>query len=522
MAYQSHGLKRYSYQYDAMGRLKNGVYSEPNASIPENNYYNEVLTYDLNGNVKTLKRNRNAQYIGVQLMDDLTYSYTGNKLDTVTDGSENYFGYPDTSGNLITYDDNVNMKSQIDKGILQIDYNYLNLPNYLRFNKALATRTGIINENTYYTYRSDGIKLAKIYNYAPYNPLGTITQLSSKITEYLDSFQYETLTGKKGTGALTLQFVPTKEGYYDFVQNKYFYQYKDQVGNVRLAYYKDASGNVVVDRTTDYYPFGLEFGGDGLNILGSLSPTYLYSFQEQEKQQETGWSSFKWRNYDPTYVRFFNIDPLAEKYAYQSPFNFSENAVVAHRELEGLEKQHVFYTPFGTLIYTSGAGGHYTGEGVTQQLTRATNNSLRFWGGLIGSSSLAIGAKELTKRVLNSEGDSKAKSGKSDDKGATKTGTKGGDRAGKKFTEKGKQKVIEDNKVENEGKTVCADCGTETTPAKKRERGGTIEKDETQVDHIYPKSEGGDGSPSNGQVLCQGCNNTKSNQLPEDYYKPKN
>ncbi|MEJ8590885.1 hypothetical protein JSO54_06520 [Riemerella anatipestifer] len=35
--------------------------------------------------------------------------------------------------------------------------------------------------------------------------------------------------------------------------------------------------------------------------------------------------------------RFFNIDPLSEKYAYQSHYNFSENRVVNARELEGLE-----------------------------------------------------------------------------------------------------------------------------------------------------------------------------------------
>lgn len=32
-----------------------------------------------------------------------------------------------------------------------------------------------------------------------------------------------------------------------------------------------------------------------------------------------------------------SIDPLAEKYSYQSPYNFSENRVVDSRELEGLE-----------------------------------------------------------------------------------------------------------------------------------------------------------------------------------------
>ncbi|CAH0209854.1 hypothetical protein SRABI04_02199 [Chryseobacterium sp. Bi04] len=35
--------------------------------------------------------------------------------------------------------------------------------------------------------------------------------------------------------------------------------------------------------------------------------------------------------------RFFNVDPLSEKYAYQSHYNFSENRVVDGRELEGLE-----------------------------------------------------------------------------------------------------------------------------------------------------------------------------------------
>ena len=49
------------------------------------------------------------------------------------------------------------------------------------------------------------------------------------------------------------------------------------------------------------------------------------------------WDSFKWRNYDYTIGRFMSIDPLAEKYSYQSPYNFSENRVIDSRELEGLE-----------------------------------------------------------------------------------------------------------------------------------------------------------------------------------------
>ncbi|MCW3170714.1 hypothetical protein OMO38_19465 [Chryseobacterium sp. 09-1422] len=61
-----------------------------------------------------------------------------------------------------------------------------------------------------------------------------------------------------------------------------------------------------------------------------------YKFQEKERQ-ETGFYAFKWRNYIPDVGRFFNIDPLSEKYSYQSHYNFSENRVVDGRELEGLE-----------------------------------------------------------------------------------------------------------------------------------------------------------------------------------------
>ncbi|MBL3550527.1 RHS repeat-associated core domain-containing protein [Chryseobacterium sp. KMC2] len=73
----------------------------------------------------------------------------------------------------------------------------------------------------------------------------------------------------------------------------------------------------------------------GLNT-SSTGGYYSYKYQEQELQ-ETGFYSFKWRQYMPDVGRFFNIDPLSEKYAYQSHYNFSENRVVDARELEGLE-----------------------------------------------------------------------------------------------------------------------------------------------------------------------------------------
>ncbi|MCP4458674.1 MAG: hypothetical protein GY816_11715 [Cytophagales bacterium] len=88
----------------------------------------------------------------------------------------------------------------------------------------------------------------------------------------------------------------------------------------------------------DYYPFGLTFN----SFTRSYSEKVRYKFQEQEHDEETGWIAFKWRNHQPEIGRFFNVDPLAEKYYYNSPYAFSENKVVVHRELEGLESQYLF------------------------------------------------------------------------------------------------------------------------------------------------------------------------------------
>ncbi|WP_206531754.1 hypothetical protein [Sphingobacterium sp. DR205] len=59
-------------------------------------------------------------------------------------------------------------------------------------------------------------------------------------------------------------------------------------------------------------------------------------YQGQELQ-ETDFYSFKWSNYMPDVGRFFNIDPLAESFPYNSTYAFSENRVIDGIELEGLE-----------------------------------------------------------------------------------------------------------------------------------------------------------------------------------------
>ena len=92
---------------------------------------------------------------------------------------------------------------------------------------------------------------------------------------------------------------------------------------------------------SNYYPFGLKHKGynNVVSSNGNSTGNKFKTFQGQEINEELGlnWLSFKYRNYDPSLARFHNVDPLAEEYNYQSPYNFAENRVIDGNELEGLE-----------------------------------------------------------------------------------------------------------------------------------------------------------------------------------------
>ncbi|WP_261511578.1 DUF6443 domain-containing protein [Chryseobacterium paludis] len=330
-------LRRYGYQYDKLERLTKATFQEPNTSLPENGYYNEDLTYDINGNILNLNRFQKPESGTTPLqIDQLSYTYSGNTLIRVFDVKGNDEGFRDdvAPGNDDTSDDyaydlNGNMTRDDNKRITSIKYNLLNLPIEVQLSD---------NNKINYVYRADGSKLKKIRKI-----VGSGSS-SYETTDYLDGFQYQQISNSSTITPAKLLFFQTAEGYYnknvntnpsDPVVSAYVYQYKDQVGNVRLNYYKNNSSNsLVVDNENNYYPFGLlhkKYNTQPGNI------NYQYKFQDQELQNETGWYSFKWRNYDPTIGRFFNSDPLSEKYAYQSHYNFSENRVVDAVELEGME-----------------------------------------------------------------------------------------------------------------------------------------------------------------------------------------
>ncbi|MGA9213665.1 DUF6443 domain-containing protein, partial [Kaistella sp.] len=250
-------IERYGYVYDPSGRLLAGLYQPEGDPWQKSN--SEVATYDNRGNIKTLYRTANKPLKGsVRLIDNLDYNtYDGNRVTRINDLSGNLSGYQGGNG-LVEYDVNGNITAMPDKGITNISYNFLNLP------------VAIINENTTtFLYSADGAKLRKIVRI---NDHGTFVNIT---TEYLDGFQYSTpntaainhvfeapLAGSGaelaktasepeaflmeelavappgGETVMELVFFPTSEGFYDFKNKRYIYQYKDHLGNVRVNYTK--------------------------------------------------------------------------------------------------------------------------------------------------------------------------------------------------------------------------------------------------------------------------------------------
>jgi len=356
--------RRYGYVYDKLNRMVAGFYQRDNN--PSGKEFFEKLDYDLNGNIERLKRSSDASTGNPTTLyiDDLTYVNEGNRLKTVTDASTNYNGYPDASGNIIAYDLNGNMIDHKDKGILQIKYNYLSLPDHQTFDQTYLVRnvfggaTETRNITTKYLYAADGTKLKKTYTYG----VSKNNSEAATVTDYLDGFQYEGQGIVTGIVPQILKFIPTSEGYYNFENNKYIYNYTDHLGNVRLSYMNSSTGLEVIEES-NYYPFGLKH--QGYNALAG-NPAYQYQYNGKELQKESGMYDYGARFYMPDLGRWGVVDPLAEKMTRHSLYNYAFNNPIRFIDPDGMAPEGDYYTKFGRYLGNDGKndGKVYVSDGI--------------------------------------------------------------------------------------------------------------------------------------------------------------
>ena len=320
------GRQKYTFTYDGLGRMLNadhlilgqqdeddddwgvttglmsiqtGRQIEETPLARENAFTERVTEYDKNGNILKLVRYGQTGANSYGVIDNLTMTLTGNRLNRVDDASTasaygGGFEFKDAvkQDNEYAYDANGNLTQDLNKGIEDIQYNCLNLPRLVKF-KDQSTIT--------YTYAADGTKLRvehKIGN-------------STTRTTYCSNVIYE-----DGTAKCLL----TEEGYVSLDDREYHYYLKDHQGNNRVLVNKNGG----VEEINHYYPFGGVFASEE-----NVQP-YKYNGKELDTKKGLNWYDYGARQYDAALGIFTTVDPSSEKYYSVSPYAYcSSNPVNA-------------------------------------------------------------------------------------------------------------------------------------------------------------------------------------------------
>ena len=238
------------------------------------------------------------------MIDNLTYTLDGNRPtrvdDAVSTGAyNNGFEFKDAvkQANEYSYDANGNLTKDLNRGITEIEYNFLNLPSKVTFTDGSTIE---------YVYAADGTKLRTKH----------VINGTTTTTDYCGNVIYENGVRK---------YLLTEEGYVTLADSKYHYYLQDHQGNNRVVV--DQSGTV--EETNHYYPFG--------GVFASTSPVqpYKYNGKELDTKKGLNWYDYGARMYDPSLGRFTTQDAYAEKYTAMSPYQYGANNPVCNIDVNG-------------------------------------------------------------------------------------------------------------------------------------------------------------------------------------------
>ena len=273
--------KAFVYTYDMLSQMTSASYRENNGNWSNtNNRYNvSGITYDHNGNLKTLIRNNHKG----EVLHNLKYTYAhlsnGNAVSDLSEnGSTKNYIY-DQIGNVISD----------GRREVAISYNEINLPKEIT--KGL--------EKISYIYSAKGEKLA--------------LKVGSSLIYYRDMMVYN---------GNNLSNILHSEGLIRKSNNGYIYTYalRDYLGSTRVLLEAGTSGLTTI-QTTEYYPFGLAFETNELD-----KNKYLFIGKEYQDAQIGGkllaLYDFGARFYDPVVGRWFCEDPALQLI---NPYIFSGN-----------------------------------------------------------------------------------------------------------------------------------------------------------------------------------------------------
>ncbi len=205
-----------------------------------------------------------------------------------------------------------------NKGITNISYNHLNLPEKITFSS---------NDSIKFAYTSTGAKLRKeVFK----------SGVMTLVKDYANSFVYS---------GNTLEFVHTAEGRaIPETDGSFTYEYylKDHLGNTRVSF---AGDTATVKQEDHYYPFGLRLSGDSWVKAGLADNKFLYNGKEFEGDLGLNWYDYVARRYDPQLGRWHSVDPMDE---FWSPYVYVGNDPISRLDPDGMDD--IYFNQQGAVM----------------------------------------------------------------------------------------------------------------------------------------------------------------------------
>jgi RHS repeat-associated protein len=326
---QAGKTRKYSFTYDNLSRLKTAAYT---GQSPTN--FAASYTYDKHGNIKTLQRYGMTTASTYGIIDNLTAEYTGNQLKYISDAVNNFAlnssmdfkEYTEGTGTEYTYNANGAMNKDLNKGISQIQYNSLNLP------QTVDIKNRTTEGRNEYTYSTSGQKLKAVqkwnpnYNSAPVIGSGiNVSALTmSSTTDYAGNIIYENGNLKR---------ILVDGGYYE--GGNYYFYINDHLGNNRIV----ANAVASVVQSTQYYPFGMPFA----DATGANVQPYKYNNKELDGRNGLNWYDSDARPYNSPFPNTPTPDPHAENYYSWSPYAWVANNPMKYIDPNGMDTLYFDY-----------------------------------------------------------------------------------------------------------------------------------------------------------------------------------
>jgi RHS repeat-associated protein len=335
------------------------------------------ITYDLNGNIQTLKRNPYvALDAGVSPSDNLTYHYSSalkNRLLYVGDAAGTSTGtetdFPNQSSGNYSYDAIGQLTTDTKDG-LTYEYYSDGLTKNIR-------QGGVIRAA--FEYNHLGLRQRKItyaggepttYTWYVYDPAGALVST------------YSTDIGNDTTIQEDMPlYAGGRVGMLNKGTGRYSFELTDHLGNVRSVIAKASGSNAVeVLSYSDYYPHGGIL--PGRNYVSS--PAYKIGAAGVEKDGETNFLNFELRQMDSRLGRWFNPDPMGQ---YFSPYLAMGNNPVSMIDEDG--GYSVMGGAFGDMpmdnyidgmeYYKGNGGGWNAMTPFDRQITQGLNHTSYGW-----------------------------------------------------------------------------------------------------------------------------------------------